>query len=107
MCRIGDYRGVAANDAWLYKVNHKRPPVGGDRYRVRRGDEVLWSFANFGTGRNTGDELKLHTPARVRPNQPFQVSAVGYTRDGQVAPAAGVQVSGDATTVTGDDAGSP
>jgi Ca2+-binding RTX toxin-like protein len=100
VCRIGAYGAFTANEAWLYKVNHKAPSAGGDQYRLRRGDRVLWYFANFATGQSTGDELELRTPARVRPNQRFGVRAFAYDWEGNAKPAAGVALSGDATAVT-------
>jgi Ca2+-binding RTX toxin-like protein len=100
VCRIGAFGAFSASDAWLYKVNHKAPPVGGDQYPLSRGDQVLWYFASFPSGPNTGDELELRTPARVRPHQPFAVRAVAYDWDGNAKPAAGVQLSGSASAGT-------
>ncbi len=103
VCRIGDRGAFNANEAWLYRVDHKSPPVGGDQYRLSRGDEVLWYFANFETGENTGDELDLRAPARVKPGVPFTVSTVAYDFEGNARPAAGATVSGDSKSVTGPD----
>jgi len=100
VCRVGQYGAFTLNDAWLYKINHGFAQVGGDQQGLRRGDEVLWYFANFATGQNTGDELELQTPARVRPNQAFGVRAVAYDGEGSATPAAGVRISGGATAVT-------
>jgi Ca2+-binding RTX toxin-like protein len=100
VCRIGDFGAFSASDAWLYKVNHKSPLVGAEQYRFHSGDQVLWYFADFATGRNTGDELELRTPARVRPNRPFSVRAVAYDADGNAKAAPGVVISGDAKAVT-------
>jgi len=102
-CRIGEFGAFTASDAWLYKVNHKSPSVGGDQYPLARGDQVLWYFADFASGANSGDELELRTPARVRPNQPFAVRAVAYDWEGTARPAGGVVIGGDAHAVTGAD----
>jgi Domain of unknown function (DUF4430) len=99
VCRIGDSGAFSPSEAWLYKVNHVSPDVGGDQYRLRRGDEVLWYFADFATGKNTGDELELRAPARVRPNQPFTVTALAYDFAGNVSPA-GARIGGDVQAVT-------
>jgi hypothetical protein len=100
VCRIGAYGAFSANDAWLYKVDHRSPDVGGDQYHLHRGDQVVWYFANFASGENTGDELELRTPARVRPNQPFGVRAIAYDFQGNARPAAGARLEGDASAVT-------
>lgn len=94
ICQIGALKGFEST-AWLYKVNHSAPSVGGDQFPVGRGDDVLWYFANFSTGNNTGDELELrNVPDRVRPGDPFQVNAVAWTFDGKRSPAQNVRVSG-------------
>jgi hypothetical protein len=100
VCRIGDFGAFSTSQAWLYKVNHVAPSVGGDQRRLARGDRVLWYFADFATGRNTGDELELRAPARVRPNEPFRVRALAYDFGGSVRAAGGAQVGG---TTTGPD----
>ena len=105
VCQIGDFKGLDANRSWLYKVNHEFASVGGDQLKVGRGDEVLWYFANFSTGQNTGDELDLrNVPVSVRPGQPFQVRVVGYDASGDPSPAAGARVRGGASSTT-DPAG--
>jgi hypothetical protein len=45
--RIGR-RAAAGSSGWVYKVNHVSPPVGADRYRLEKGDRVLWYWATFG-----------------------------------------------------------
>lgn len=94
VCEVGSFKGFG-NRAWLLRVNHRFASVSGDRTRVGRGDEVLWYYANFNTGRNAGDELGLRqVPAAVRPGQQFQVRALSYAADGSARPAAGVKVTG-------------
>lgn len=94
VCQIGDFKGFA-NRAWLYRVNHASPPVGADQRRVSRGDDVLWYYANFSTGKNTGDELELRgVPVAARPGQSFQVRAFAYDSNGNAGSAANVRVTG-------------
>lgn len=94
VCRIGEFAGFGSR-AWLYKVNHESPSVGGDQLRVGRDDDVLWYYANFDSGANTGDELELRrVPVHANPGETFQVRAVSYDANGNASPAAGVQVSG-------------
>ncbi len=98
VCRIGNAGAFNSNEAWLYKVNHKAAQVGGDQFRLSRGDQVLWYFADFATGANTGDELELRAPARVQPGSPFTVTAIAYNGEGVARPAAGATIAGGATT---------
>ena len=100
VCRIGDVGAWSLDQARLFRVNHKDAQVGGDQYRLRRGDEVLWYFADFASGENTGAELELRTPAHVRPNQPFGVQAVAHDASGRTTPASGMQIWGGATAIT-------
>jgi hypothetical protein len=79
---------------------HKEAQVGGDQYRLRRGDKVLWYFADFASGENTGAELELRTPAHVPPTQPFGVRALAYDASGRTTPASGMQIWGGATAIT-------
>jgi hypothetical protein len=96
VCEIGNFQGFG-DRAWLYRVNHASPSIGADQQRVGRGDEVLWYYANFSTGRNTGDALELRgVPVSVRPGRSFQVRAFAYDLGGNPAPAGGVRVAGAA-----------
>jgi hypothetical protein len=97
VCRVGDFKGFA-DRAWLYKVNHRSPTVAADLRRVGRADEVLWFFANFSTGRNTGRELELRgAPVRAITGQTFDVRVVGYDQEGVATPVAGARVNGGGT----------
>ena len=103
VCRVGDYGAFSASQAWLYKVDHVAPQVGGDQYPLERRDEVLWYFADFATGENTGAELDLQAPARVKPGVPFTVKVVGYDSEGHARPVEDAKVFGAASAVTGAD----
>lgn len=102
VCRIA---GFAETDApsftgWLYRVNHVAPPLSAELAGVSKGDEVLWVFADFGSGANTGDELVLEAPVRAEPG-PLQVSVRAVSYDGVVKPAPdGTVVSGGTVPVT-------
>ena len=100
VCKIGSVSAFSANQAWLYKVNHEEAQVAGERFELSRGDEVLWYFANFASGVNTGKELDLRAPARSRPGQPFEVKAFTYSSDGDRQAEPGIVVSGGVTPVT-------
>lgn len=104
VCRIGQFGAFNSNQAWLYKVNHKDAMVGGDQFELSRRDEVLWYFADFATGANTGRELALGAPVRVRPGLPFTVTASTFDGEGRRSPAPGTTVTGGKNpVVTGPD----
>jgi len=101
ICKIG---AITETDApftgWLYRVNHVAPPLSGELVGLTRSDEVLWVFANFGSGQNTGDELVLSAPVQNAPGTiPVTVKAVSF--DGNVVNAPdGTVVSGGTTPAT-------
>jgi RTX calcium-binding nonapeptide repeat (4 copies) len=103
VCGVGDFVG-SDTSFWLYKVDHVAPEVGGDQFRVSRGDDVLWYFQDTTTGTNTGDELVLEAPARARSGQPFEVTVWAYDAAGNRTAAADASVSG-ATVQRTDDEG--
>ncbi len=101
VCGIG--AALASDEAfWLYKVNHVSPEVGADQLKIEAGDEVLWYFSNTATGRNTGDELALRAPVRVKPSTTFEVKVFAYDFAGKRTPAAGAQVVYGQQKVTTD-----
>ena len=104
VCQAGSYGAFDANQAWLYKVNHRFAEVGGDQYRLGGGENVLWYFADWSTGANTGKELALAAPVQAKAKDPFSVRATAYDDQGQPSPAEGVEITGgDDTAVTGPD----
>lgn len=104
VCAIGD--AVSSDEAfWLYKVNHVSPEVGADQRKVKAGDEVLWYFSNTRAQRNTGDELAVEAPSRVKPRATFQVKVTAYDFAGKRAPAQGAQVVYGHQRVTTDARG--
>lgn len=100
VCRIGDF---AERDApfsgWLFRHNHAAPPMGAELVALSKNSEVLWVFADFGNGINTGDELVVIAPARAQPGAvPVSVQAIAF--DGAVKPAPdGTVVSGGSSPV--------
>jgi Domain of unknown function (DUF4430) len=45
--RIGR-RVASGSTGWVFKVNHRLPPVGADAVKLEPRDRVLWYFATFG-----------------------------------------------------------
>jgi hypothetical protein len=101
ICRIGSFSETDVPfSGWLYRVNHSAPTAAADLLEVQKSDEVLWVFANFGNGVNTGDELVLSAPARARPGT-IQVGVTAHQFDGVAKPAPdGTVVTGGAAPVT-------
>lgn len=89
ICSVG---GVAATskNSWYVKLNHKAQSIGGEKVKVRAGDEVLWGYGAY----PYPDELGLTAPAAVQANVPFAVTVVAYDEKGKKSPVVGATVSG-------------
>jgi hypothetical protein len=105
VCGVGQYVGFGTESFWLYKVNHKSPEVGGDQYKLKAADDVLWFFQDTKSGANTGDELVLDAPARAKIGQQFTVTVLAYDFNGVAKPAAGAAVAGSGVKATTDAQG--
>jgi Ca2+-binding RTX toxin-like protein len=103
VCGIGGDNASGASSFWLYKVNHVSPEVGADQFAVKPGDDVLWFFS--AGAKNSGDELELVAPARVRRGQPFDVSVSAYDFAGARRAVQGATVSGGGASATTDATG--
>lgn len=98
LCGIG--KSVAkGSSSWYLKVNHKALSIGGDKAKIKPGDEVLWDLAPSFPYPN---ELSLVAPTIVTAGTPFTVSVFSYDEKGKRKPAAGATVTG-ATAPTGSD----
>jgi hypothetical protein len=96
ICGVGKsvVRGKAS---WYLKVNHKGAQVGGDHYKLRPGDEVLWDYA---PSYQYPNELALEAPEAAGPGIPFQVRVLSYDERGKRKPVRGARVT-DASAPTG------
>ena len=109
VCQIGAFTNDQSDfdPVWLYKVNHEEPSVGADQFELDRGDEVLWYFADFASGVNTGRELTLNAPARARPDEKVRVKVVSFDGDGDRKRPGGVGIvdaeSGETVAATNGD----
>jgi hypothetical protein len=101
VCRIdGSNETDAPFTGWLYRVNHVAPEMSAELRSIQPPDEVLWVFANFGTGANSGDELVLSGPFRATPGA-VQVSVAAISFDGnRTAAPDGTVVTGGTTPAT-------
>lgn len=90
ICGVGGST-AGKSTSWYLKVNHKNPELGGEKVKVRPGDEVLWALAGFPYPKEL---LLVLPPTRAEVGQPFQVSVFAYDDKGRRKPAAGVTVTG-------------
>src|SRR5215217_2883144 len=100
VCGVSTFAG-GDTAYWLYKVDHKLPEVGAEQFPLKGGEEVLWYFSDVTANRNTGDELALQAPARVKPGGKVKVRVWAYDATGRRTPAAGASVGGAVTDVQG------
>jgi Domain of unknown function (DUF4430)/RTX calcium-binding nonapeptide repeat (4 copies) len=103
VCGVGGDNGTGATSFWLYKVNHVAPSVGGEQFAVKPGDDVLWYFVEG--ARNSGAELELVAPPRVKPGEQFDATVFGYDSAGVRSPVAGATVAGGGASATTDASG--
>ncbi len=98
LCGVGT--SVAKGKAsWYLKINHKAPSVGGDKAKIKAGDEVLWDLAPSYPYPN---ELALVAPESATAGLPFTVRVFSYDEKGKRKPVAGATVTG-AAGPTGPD----
>lgn len=101
-CRVGEFGNVGFN-GWVYRVNHKSPSAAAERKQIGRGDEVLWYYADFDAGINSGDELVVQAPARTKPGK-VAVRVIAFKFDGTRQPVAdGTVIRGGEAPVTTED----
>ena len=101
ICGFGGARADAGH-YWNVRVNHRGLQVGGDQYRLGRGDKVLWALIENPTCDPNPpytcepgpSELELRAPARATPGNPFAVRVFEWSDSGRRTPAEGVEVTG-------------
>lgn len=101
VCGVGKYFGFESSSYWLYKVNHKAAEVGGDAYKLKKGDQVLWFFQDTAAKVNTGDELVLQAPSKGTAGKSVKVTVWAYDINGKRKAAAGATVNGQTTDASG------
>ena len=84
--------------SWYLKVNHKNPNLGGEKVKLKSGDDVLWALESF----PYPNELALEGPETATAGVPFEVKVFSYDDKGKRKPAVGASVTG-ATAPTGSD----
>jgi hypothetical protein len=89
ICGVGASK-VSGKASWYLKVNHKGATVGGDAFKLKRGDEVLWSYA---TSYPYPNELALEAPDTALGGMPFEVRVFSYDEKGKRKPVSGATVT--------------
>lgn len=90
LCGVGQ-SVVSGKASWYLKVNHKGASVGGDKFKLHAGDEVLWDLAPSYPYPN---ELVLVAPETATAGVPFQARVFSYDEKGKRKPVAGATVTG-------------
>jgi hypothetical protein len=98
ICGFGNAK-ASGNASWYLKVNHVGAQVGGDKYPLKTGDQVLWYLS---PSYPYPSELALDAPARAIAGQPFTVRVTAYDDAGTQTLVAGASVTG-ADLPTGPD----
>lgn len=97
ICGVGSSKSTSKL-SWYLKVNHKGTTVGGERVKLKNGDQVVWALAGF----PYPDELSLRVPGSVSVGVPFKVKVFSYDDKGKRKPVAGAKVTA-AAAPTGAD----
>jgi hypothetical protein len=99
VCEIGSIIGRPFTDpdgfaGWSYWLDYEFGSASADLVKLKRGDQVLWVFSDFGSEPvNTGETLELRgVPARSAGT--FQVEVIGHRFDGLSGPAEGATIEG-------------
>lgn len=97
ICSIGG-SSATSKLSWYLKVNHKGATVGGEKVKLKPGDEVLWALAAY----PYPNELSLVGPEKATTGLPFKVTVYSYDEKGKRKPVKGATVT-DAVEPTGTD----
>jgi hypothetical protein len=90
LCGVG--KSVASGKAsWYLKINHKGATVGGEKAKIKAGDEVLWDLA---PSYPYPEELVLSAPQQASAGVPFAVHVFAYNEKGKHKPMKGATVTG-------------
>ncbi len=96
LCGVGGHNATSRL-SWLLKVDHKVPSSGGEKVKLKAGDEVLWALEPY----PYPNELSLVAPGEASPGVPFGVRVFSYNDKGKRKPAAGVTVTAGAAPTDG------
>jgi hypothetical protein len=80
-----------SEESWYLKINHKGASVGGEKAKIKAGDEVLWDLA---PSYPYPEELVLSAPQQATAGVPFAVHVYAYNEKGKHKPMKGATVTG-------------
>jgi hypothetical protein len=89
LCGVGK-SVVSGKGSWYLKINHKGATVGGEKAKIKAGDEVLWDLAS---SYPYPEELVLSAPRQATAGVPFAVHVFAYNEKGKREPMKGATVT--------------
>jgi hypothetical protein len=102
LCGIGS-SFAKGSSSWYLKINHRSQQVGGEKAKIKAGDEVLWALSKTeAPDYKYPEELVLSAPASAKAGSSFTVRVWSYDEKGKKTPQAGAKVTG-ASESTGTD----
>ncbi|MFT3863012.1 MAG: hypothetical protein QM729_01985 [Solirubrobacterales bacterium] len=99
LCAVGKSK-VSGEASWYLKINHKGATVGGEKAKIKAGDEVLWDLA---PSYPYPDELVVSAPTQASAGVPFTAHVYAYNEKGKRKAVKGATVTG--ATGTTDSSG--
>jgi hypothetical protein len=97
LCTVGT-NTATSKLSWYLKVNHRGSQVGGDKAKLKPGDEVVWALASY----PYPNELSLTGPEKATAGLPFEVKVYSYDEKGKRKPVQGATVTGAASPTAAD-----
>jgi hypothetical protein len=90
VCAVGKSK-LTGEASWYLKINHKGASVGGEKAKIKAGDEVLWDLA---PSYPYPEELVVSAPTQAEAGVPFAVHVFAYNEKGKRKPVQGAAVTG-------------
>lgn len=91
LCGVGKSVVKGKKASWYLKINHKGATVGGEKAKIKAGDEVLWDLA---PSYPYPEELVVSAPQQAAAGVPFAVHVYAYNEKGRRRPVQGAAVTG-------------
>lgn len=92
LCGIGKSAvPQGSQSSWYLKINHKGASVGGEKAKIKGGDEVLWDLAS---SYPYPEELVVSAPTQASAGVPFAVHVYAYNEKGKRKAVKGAAVTG-------------
>lgn len=97
LCTVGG-QSATSKLSWFLKINHKGSLVGGEKAKLKPGDEVLWALASY----PYPNDLALVGPQTASAGLPFKVTVYSYDEKGKKKPVKGATVTGASAPTAAD-----